>query len=115
MNTREIRDALFKRLKHLGAIKWHNNRDSYYIKFKDVRVGSIRISKHTGRQRYSYTWQIDINDDAPYKIKEIEHQVTQKIETILDFDPNKYMVWDRGFKEVNSFEEYKDYILNKRK
>ena len=30
---------LLKELKHLGAIKWHNNATSFYIKFKEVFPG----------------------------------------------------------------------------
>ena len=115
MTAREVRDALYKRLKPLGAIKWHNNRSSYYIKFKDNRVGSIRISDHEGRERYSYTWQVNISEDTKFKLKEIIHEVGEKTKTIIGFDPEKYVVWKDGeYKEVATYKEYEEAILRKK-
>lgn len=34
------------------------NTNSKYIKFRDSRLGSLRISDHVGRSKYSYRWQI---------------------------------------------------------
>lgn len=33
-------------------------KTSYYIKFKDDRLGSLRVSDHNSRARYFYRWEL---------------------------------------------------------
>ena len=54
MKVNQARDYLYENLKHLGCIKWHNNSTSYYLKFNDCRIGSIRLSNHKSRKIYNY-------------------------------------------------------------
>lgn len=35
-----------------------NSGNSFYIRFKDARIGSIRISDHEGRDRYRYKYNL---------------------------------------------------------
>jgi len=114
-----ISNVLVESLKNYGSIKWHKNSNhSFYIKFRDVRLGSIRIANHRGRDRYHYTYEIFKSDkDIERKIDDIVNAVIDKSQRIYNFDPEKYIVFDikeRKYKEVNGFREYKEAILNKR-
>ena len=120
MNKNElyISDVLFESLRDWGAIKWHKNENhSFYIKFKDVRLGSIRIANHKGRDRYHYTYEIFKEDkDIERKIDDIVESIKKKAETIRDFDPIRYIVFDkkkRTYKVVKSLEEYKKAIWSR--
>ena len=114
----DISDILFERLKDYGAIKWHkNDNHSFYLKFKDCRLGSIRIANHRGRERYHYTYEIFKNDkDVMRKIEDTIQSVIRKSETLSDFDPNKFLVFDVGtrqYKEVPDYRSYKDAVLRR--
>lgn len=119
MREIDISNILASRLSSLGAIKWHKNKNhSFYIKFKDVRLGSIRIANHRGREQYNYTYEVFVTDsDVERRIEEIVEGVTRKAKSIPDFDAEKYIVFSRESKqyiEVDSFEEYKDIILKRK-
>lgn len=116
MKEIDISNILISRLESLGAIKWHKNANhSFYIKFRDVRLGSIRIANHRGRERYHYTYEIFVNDrDIESKIEEIVEAVTMKAKMTRGFDPEKFIVFDREerrYIEVESFAEYRNRIL----
>lgn len=116
MREIDISNILISRLESLGAIKWHKNANhSFYIKFKDVRLGSIRIANHQGRERYHYTHEIFVSDkDIESKIEEIVEAVTMKAKWVRGFDPKKFIVFDkdsRQYVEVEDFEEYRKCIL----
>lgn len=119
MREIDISNILVERLHSLGAIKWHKNKNhSFYIKFKDVRLGSIRIANHRGREQYHYTFEIFVSDkDLEQKIEEIVESVKMKAKRITGFDSEKYIVFDteaRQYIEVDNFEEYKNYILKRK-
>lgn len=116
----DISNQLIESLDKYGAIKWHKNRDhSFYIKFRDTRLGSIRISNHKGREKYHYTYEVFRNDeDLDRKIHDIIMDIERKTKTIYNFDPSKYIVFNpetRGYVEVPSFREYKDHVLKRTK
>lgn len=117
MKCLKYQNILFKKLKNLGAIKWHNNSQSAYIKFKDVRLGSIRISDHNARERYSYTYELFYNNGVEEnQIKEIVEKITEKSKTLKGFKADKYLVFDyreNHYKRVKTYEEYRNYILRK--
>lgn len=120
MKEIDISNALIARLESFGAIKWHKNANhSFYIKFRDIRLGSIRIANHRGRERYHYTYEIFVSDkDIEQKIEEIVEGVTMKAKWIRGFDPKKFIVFDtdsRQYVEVENFREYKEIILKKQK
>lgn len=111
----DIFDQLMKELKPLGAIKWHTSKtNSIYIKFKDVRLGSIRISDHKGRKKYNYTYELT-NTNTIETVNNVIQLIKEKSKTLSNFDPEKYIVYssrERCYLEVSNYETYKDYILN---
>lgn len=44
-------------------------KNSYYIRFEDARIGSIRISDHNGRDKYRYKYNIraDLNTTGQWQ------------------------------------------------
>ena len=114
----KIFNTLFERLEQFGAIRWHKaNTGSYYIKFKDTRLGSIRISDHDSRTRYRYTYEIFVNEseNIEQEIENIVNAIIKKSKTIHNFDPNLYIVYDEGYIELSNFDEYKQFILTRGK
>lgn len=118
LEEKQISEILFERLKEYGVIKWHKNHNhSFYLKFRDVRLGSIRIANHPGREKYRYTYEIYKNDkDIERKIENIVQNIKEKSKTISKFNPQSFIVWDkenRGYIKVDTFNEYKDKIFIK--
>lgn len=118
MNEKQISESLYRWLEPYGIIKWHKNSShSFYLKFKDVRLGSIRIANHKGRERYHYTYEIFVKDkDVESRMEEIIQAVQRKSEKIANFDPEKYVVWDteqRIYKEVPDFKSYQSVIFKR--
>jgi hypothetical protein len=113
-----LSDMLMRYLEEYGAIQWHKNKNhSFYIKFKDVRLGSIRIANHKGKEKYHYTYEIYTNDkDIERKIHDTIESIITKSKSIQDFDPKKYIVFDRDiwkYVEVSTYENYKQSIWKK--
>lgn len=118
MNEKQISLILLDRLTEFGVIKWHKNENhSFYLKFRDVRLGSIRISNHKGRQKYHYTYEIYKSDkDLERKIEDIVESIKAKANKIRNFNPENWIVWDkenRGYKIVENFTDYKNNIWGK--
>lgn len=118
MKAEKISNALFNTLKEYGAIKWHKSKHgSFYIKFRDVRLGSIRIADHKGRDRYSYTYEIFTDEeDCIKKSSIILNSIVNKSFEIKDFDPNVFIVYSskqNGYIKLDTFQEYKNHILKK--
>jgi hypothetical protein len=68
MNFKRLAERIIKKLKEEGVecYLWHAaTTGSAYIRFKDVRVGSIRMGDHKGRSQYSYRW--NVRSDFPRK------------------------------------------------
>lgn len=117
MNKFKIFETLYNRLEEYGAIKWHKSLNkSYYIKFKDVRLGSIRIADHKGRNKYNYTYEIYQNDkDIECKIEKIVNQIMDKSKRIYNFNPKKFIVfYINNYIEVENLREYKEVIFKKK-
>lgn len=118
MMEKTISEYIFERLRDFGAIKWHKNKNhSFYIKFKDVRLGSIRISNHQGREQYRYTYEIFKSErDVERKMEDVIASIISKSKEIYNFNPEKYIVFDkenRCYIEVENFQQYKDHIHGK--
>lgn len=116
MSIKQITKQLLKALKPLGAIDWHtSNHGSRYIKFKDVRLGSIRIADHKGRTKYSYTYELnDLSTED--EILLVIFEIKRKARTLPNFDPQKYIVYSekyRTYVEAKNFKAYKNHILKK--
>lgn len=54
-----LRDQVLKELKTLGAYQYYSAASgSQYVKFKDPRLGSVRIGDHRGKEKYRYKWNL---------------------------------------------------------
>lgn len=116
MSISSITKHLLKELKEFGAIDWHESKhSSRYIKFKDTRLGSIRIADHKGRSKYSYTYELtDISTEE--EINEVINSIKFKSMTINGFDQKNFIVYNskiRAYITLSTFKEYKDYVLRK--
>lgn len=121
--NKKVNDAFMSVLKPYGALEWHKSKyDSYYIKFKDTRLGSIRIADHNGRKKYSYTYQVftqnKTKDELRIEIENIIEKIIIKSKIIKDFNPNIYIVYNSNTNQyitLKTIEDYKNYILKKEK
>ena len=113
MCTCDAYKFLLKELKHLGAIKWHNNATSFYIKFKDCRIGSIRLSNHKSRKRYNYKFEL-INEKGNFDLIELEKlidDIHKKVLNLKGFNHKKFIVYkDKKYTEIKE-EGYRKHIL----
>ncbi len=121
--NKKVNDAFMSVLKQYGALEWHKSKyDSYYIKFKDVRLGSIRIADHNGRKKYSYTYQVftqnKTKDELITEIENIIEKIIIKSKIIDNFNPNIYIVYNSNTNQyitLKTREDYKNHILKKEK
>lgn len=121
--NKKVNDAFMSVLKQYGALEWHKSKyDSYYIKFKDTRLGSIRIADHNGRKKYSYTYQVFTQNKTKDKLRtEIENIIEKiiiKSKIIDNFNPNIYIVYNSNTNQyitLKTIEDYKNHILKKDK
>ena len=115
MDINKAYDKLMNSIEKLGAIDWHtSNYKSRYIKFKDCRIGSIRISNHRGRRKYSYKWEFDCNKDKEGKLDTIINQVFARSRELKNYKPDQYVVWSKikgKFIKVEDYSEYREYVL----
>jgi hypothetical protein len=113
--NKKVNDAFMSILEPYGALEWHRSKhNSYYIKFKDTRLGSIRIADHDGRKKYSYTHKVFTKDktkeELKNKIETIIEKIIIKSKMIKDFNPNVYIVYDEKLKQYIKLENKQDYI-----
>ena len=121
--NKKVNDAFMYVLKQYGALEWHKSKyDSYYIKFKDTRLGSIRIANHNGRKKYSYTYQVftqnKTKDELRTEIENIIEKIIIKSKIIDNFNPNIYIVYNSNTNQyitLKTREDYKNHILKKDK
>jgi hypothetical protein len=117
-NAIQVRAFLFEKLEHLGAIKWSNSsaRNSAYLKFKDTRLGSVRISNHEGRHEYNFTYEVRLieNYTDDKILQEIIDSVELKSKSLRGFNPKTYLVYDGGeYKECVDEGHFRDFINKK--
>ena len=61
MNHEPIANKIISELSNVGikAYIWHvANTGSVYIRFDDIRMGSIRLGDHEGRSKLKYKWNV---------------------------------------------------------
>lgn len=115
----KICNYLIDLLGYFCPIKWHKSKhNSICIKFKDTRLGSIRIANHKVRGKYNYKYNIDSRDETKMIMSYIRFIVNDLNDKALNINyvPNKYIVYNRYKKiyiEVFGYEEYKRFILRK--
>lgn len=121
--NKKVNDAFMSVLKQYGALEWHKSKhNSYYIKFKDTRLGSIRIADHNGRKKYSYTYQVftqnRTKDEIRTEIENIIEKIIIKSKTIKDFNSKDFIVYDSKIKQyikIKNEQDYINHILKKEK
>lgn len=89
---------LYQELKHLGALNWYNNSTSFYIKFKDNRVGTIRLSNHKGREKYNCRFEL-ISDKGLFNVEELYEIIDKVHMRVLDikgFNPDNFVIYHEG-------------------
>ena len=94
----EAYEYLLNNLRHLGSIKWHSNTTSFYIKFRDIRIGSVRLSKHNSREKYNYTYECKSDKDY-FEIEVLDEMIDKIHRKVLDlpnFNPNNYVIYQKG-------------------
>jgi len=117
MKIQQIFKHLMTELKPYGALHWHTSQfRSAYIKFRDTRIGSIRISDHSGRQKYSYTWDLVEGECDQEKLDLVVAEIKEKAGNINNFDPEKFVVFNKDegqYITLDTRVEYDNYILRK--
>ena len=60
LSHQEVKELILEELKDLQPYVYHSamSSNSIYIKFKDARLGSLRISDHCGIKKYKYKWNL---------------------------------------------------------
>jgi hypothetical protein len=87
----EAYEYLLNNLRHLGAIKWHSNTTSFYIKFRDIRIGSVRLSNHNSRERYNYTYEYKSDKDY-FEIEVLDEMIDGTEDEVVLREISKYQV-----------------------
>lgn len=113
----KARNFFLENLKHLGILIWHSssNGKSTYLKFRDVRLGTIRISNHQCLEKYNYTTTFNYELEGNKELLEIVKKIKEKRNSLADFNKNKFVVKRRdgkGFEEVSSLREYRLVIMH---
>jgi len=114
MQCIQIYNLLLKALQPYGSIPWYTAATgSMYIKFRDTRLGSIRIADHPARGQYSYKYELSPTSTNE-EIDEVYFSVIQHTYRIPGFNPSVFIVYDqylRQYIELDTLEIYRDFIL----
>ncbi len=116
MRTKEIVNYLLEKLEPCGVFLWHKNSQSYYLKFRDMRLGSIRVSDHKGRQKYNYTYEFHEDTTTKEALDNMIEDVVNQISKINNFNKDFYIAYSprqKQFINIKYFELYKFIVLKK--
>ena len=114
-------DYLLNNLSCLGAFLWYKSQKtgSAYIKFKDARLGSIRVADHPSRERYSYKYDLTVPLNQ-YMVDHVITSVQNHANKLVNptFEKNQYILYNKNSrtyeeKFFKSFEEFKKAFFNK--
>jgi len=87
----EMLEPLFK----YGLVFWHQSKtNSYYYKFRDARLGSIRISNHKARPHMKYTYMFPHNA-VKQAVRFISAETEKRASNIQYFDPNQFVAYNK--------------------
>lgn len=116
MNKTQISNILKEELEPYGLLFWHESKHgSLYYKFKDTRLGSIRISDHKGRDKYNYRYELYSDSSKKEDVFSVIVGCIESSYQIEDFDPTKFIVFkNKKYSELNNFKEYRNHILKKK-
>ncbi len=111
-NMIKAMNFFIEKLSSCGIFVWHkaSNGKSTYLKFRDVRLGTIRISNHKCLEKYNYTTTFNYEEEGERELNEIVKKIKEKRSQISGFDKQKFIVKRRdgkGFEEVNTLREYR--------
>lgn len=69
----KARTFFLEALKDYGILLWHtsSNGKSTYLKFRDCRLGTIRISNHECQKKYNYSCCFNYELDSEEKKKRL--------------------------------------------
>lgn len=87
-----------------------------YIKFRDCRLGSIRISDHPSRRCYSYKYDINVKDTTEQEIDYMYQSIVLKANDLPGFNPEVFLVYDEYLRQyvlVGTLDEYINKIRKK--
>ena len=106
-----------EKLANCGILIWHRSSSgkSTYLKFRDVRLGTIRISNHQCLEKYNYTTIFSYETEGIFELTEIIKKIKEKRNSIENFNKNKFIVKRRdgkGFEEVGTIREYRLVIMH---
>ena len=91
--------------KGINAYIWHSaTTGSVYIRFEDVRIGSVRLGDHNGREKLKYKFNIRndigrkhktwVKDDGVWRYYVLAHNWKQIIPVLVD-RANEVKKWDK--------------------
>lgn len=114
---KQVRNYLLKELKDYGILVWHisSSNKSIYLKFRDHRVGTIRLSNHEKKGCYEFCWELDYTNSTKTQADGLVWAVKEKIKTLENFNPNTYIVFNRRihkFVKVKNIEEYRRQTMH---
>lgn len=117
-----IAEYIIDKLKKFNPFIWHKSKyNSVYIKFRDVRLGSIRISDHNRRSKYKYTYEINSNlttNEILIYINSMINKIINKVFNLDCYEPEQWKVYsgkEKKYITVKDYKEYKKHILKKDK
>jgi hypothetical protein len=117
LSIKDIVDEFIYRLDYIGAFVWHQSKttESFYIKFKDERLGSIRISDHKGKEKLKYKNEVIVGEEFDFNL--ICENILKKTNELEDFDPNKFIVYDPyngyGNHGIDNIKAYENFVLKR--
>lgn len=114
---KKTKNYLLKNLESYGVLHWYtaSSGKSVYLKFKDHRLGTIRISNHKNVRQEHYAWDLNYLELNKYKLDKIIEQVGEKSKKIPKFNPNKFMVYNQRVEKtvcVQTFSEYRKITMH---
>ena len=113
----KARTFFLEALKDYGILLWHtsSNGKSTYLKFRDCRLGTIRISNHECQKKYNYSCCFNYESDTEEKKHSIVAEIIERAKQTPNFNKNKFIVRTtdgKGFEEVQTIREYRLVIMH---
>ena len=114
---KQVRNFLMKELKDYGILVWHisSSNKSIYLKFRDHRVGTIRLSNHEKKDCYDFCWELNYETSTKKQADSLVWAVKEKIKTLEGFNQNVYIVYNRRickFVKARNMEEYRRMTMH---
>lgn len=87
MTTSDVTGRLLSELSDLGLYVANQSitTNSFYLKFADDRMGSVRVGDHKGKQKYAYRWNI-WTDGIERSYKQVDRGINRWHYLVSDLD-----------------------------